>query len=75
MRQTLEAGGFLTLVAGLSALINHFWSGWHIFNLVNGILLPRLGLLAAFELYVDLAVAALGLGIMIGASALSVDGD
>jgi glycerol-3-phosphate acyltransferase PlsY len=75
MRQTLEAAGFLTLMAGLSALLNHIWSGWHLFNLLNGVLLPRLGLLAAYELYVDLAVAALGLGIMIGASGLSSSDD
>lgn len=58
------------MVAGLSGTLNHFFPWWRLFNLVNGLLLPRLGL-TAYELFLDLALAVLGLTVMLAAASLS----
>jgi uncharacterized membrane protein len=72
MQKSLEAIGFLVLLAGISGIVNHLWSGWHIFNLLNGVLIGRLlPVLSPFELYLDLTAVAFGLVVMLAASTLS----
>jgi hypothetical protein len=72
MQKTLEAFGFLVMVAGLSGVLNHIWSGWRIFNLLNGVLIGRLlPNLTPFELYLDLTAVAFGIVVMLAASTLS----
>lgn len=71
MQKTLEAVGFLVMVAGISGIVNHFWDGWRIFNLVNAVLIGRLiPSLSPFEIFVDITVAVLGLVVMLAPAGL-----
>ena len=72
MQKTLETIGFLVMLAGLSGIVNHIWSGWRIFYLLNGVLIGRfLPSLEPFELYLDLTAVAFGVVVMLAASTLS----
>ena len=72
MQKTLETIGFLVMLAGLSGIVNHIWSGWRIFNLLNGVLIGRiLPSLEPFELYLDLTAVAFGVVVMLAAGTLS----
>jgi hypothetical protein len=73
MQRTLESVGFLVMVAGVVGIINHFWAGWRLFNLVNGVLLRHVESLQPYELYVDVTIAVLGLVILLAASSLTSD--
>lgn len=73
MQKALEAFGFLILVAGLAGVVNHFWSQWRLFNVVNGVLLRRFGTLQPYELYVELIVAALGLVVLLATASAGPD--
>jgi hypothetical protein len=73
VQKTLESVGFLVMVAGVVGIINHFWDGWRLFNLVNGVLLRHVESLQPYELYVDVSVAVLGLVILLAASSLEQD--
>ena len=72
MQRTLETIGFLVMLAGLSGIVNHIWSGWRILNLLNGVLIGRiLPSLEPFELYLALTAVAFGVVVMLAASTLS----
>ena len=68
MRRTLESAGFLVLIAGIAGVVNHVHPPWRLFNLVNGVVLPRLGL-SGYQLYLDLLLVVVGLVLMLAASA------
>lgn len=63
----METVGFVLAVLGLVAVVNHYWSGFQLFNLVNGIVLPVLGL-SAYEVLAGGVLIVLGLVVMVAPS-------
>lgn len=66
MRKTLETAGFVLTVLGLAGVADHFWSDFPLFDVINGLLLPRLGL-EDHQLLVDGTVALVGVVMIVGA--------
>jgi hypothetical protein len=67
-----ETVGFVLAVLGLAGVVDHFWPAFPLFDVVNGLLLPRLGL-EDHQLLVDgtvvlVGVVVLALGAALGTS-------
>ncbi len=69
MHEISETVGFVLAVLGLAGIVDHFWSGFPLFDVVNGLLLPRLGL-EDHQLLVDGAVALVGVVVLAVGAAL-----
>jgi hypothetical protein len=59
VHKTLETAGFVLAVLGAAGVVDHFWSDFPLFDVVNGLLLPLLGL-ADHQLLVDVTVLLAG---------------
>ncbi len=68
MQKILETAGFALAVLGLAGVVDHFWSAFPLFDVVNGLLLPRLGL-EDHQLLVDVTVVLVG-AVMMAVSAM-----
>ncbi len=69
MDKNFETVGFVLAVLGLAGVVDHFWPAFPLFDLVNGLLLPRLGL-EDHQLLVDGAVALVGVVVLAVGAAL-----
>lgn len=70
MRSTLQSGGFLLIVAGISGTIDHIWTQpvmGRFLNVLERQVFPRVPVLDGLEIYANLAVAVLGLIILVAA--------
>ena len=70
--EIFETVGFVLAVLGLAGVVDHFWPAFPLFDVLNGLLLPRLGL-EGHQLLVDVAVLLVGvvvlaLGAVLGTS-------
>ena len=70
MRKSLETAGFVLAVLGLAGVVDPFWSDFPLFDVVNGLLLPLLGL-AVHQLLVDVSVLLVGVVMMVVGAMLS----
>ena len=64
MHETLETAGFVLAVLGTAGGVDHFWSDFPLFDVVNGLLLPLLGL-ADHQLLVDVTVLLAGAALVV----------
>ncbi len=64
MHKTLETAGFVLAVLGTAGVVDHFWSDFPLFDVVNGLLLPLLGL-ADHQLLVDVTVLLAGAALVV----------
>ena len=64
MRKSLETAGFVLAVLGLAGVVDPFWSDFPLFDVVNGLLLPLLGL-ADHQLPVDVTVLLAGAALVV----------
>ncbi len=70
MHETLETAGFVLAVLGTAGVVDHLWSDFPLFDVVNGLLLPLLGL-ADHQLLVDVTVILVGVVMMVVGAMLS----
>ena len=64
-----ETVGFVLALLGLAGVVDHFWSALPLFDVVNGLLLPRLGL-EDHQLLVDGTVLLVGVVVLAVGAAL-----
>ena len=67
--EIFETVGFVLAVLGLAGVVDHFWSAFPLFDVVNGLLLPRLGL-EDHQLLVDGTVLLVGVVVLAVGAAL-----
>ena len=76
MRKALELVGVVLLALGVSGTIDHLafqpFFGF-LLNSVNRLVIPRFDFLVGYELYANLAVAALGVLVLLAAAGLTSD--
>ncbi|GGK86057.1 hypothetical protein Sme01_39360 [Sphaerisporangium melleum] len=71
MRKNIQFAGFLLAAMGISGAIDHLAVqpiAGVVLNVVNRVVIPRVGFLAGYELYANLSVAALGIILIIAAA-------